>query len=65
MDSLGGFNPGDIQKYLDGINWPAEKDEVANKAEGNGAPEGMLAQIKNLGGGKFSGPQEVVSTLQG
>lgn len=52
-------------KYLDGVNWPADKDEVADKAKSNGAPEGMIERIKGLGGGKFSGPQEVVSKLQG
>lgn len=62
---LGGLNPQDAQQYLQGINWPANKDEVVNKAESNGAPQGLLDQLKNLGGGQFSGPEDVVSRLQG
>ncbi|CAA9494547.1 MAG: hypothetical protein AVDCRST_MAG25-3584 [uncultured Rubrobacteraceae bacterium] len=65
MDMLGGFNPQDIQKYLQGVNWPADKDQVAQTAEGNGAPQGMIEKIKGLGGGQFSGPQEVIAGLQG
>ena len=62
---VGGSNPQDTQQYLQGIDWPADKQEVVDKAEGNGAPQGMLDQIKNLGGGQFSGPQDVIARLQG
>lgn len=65
MDQLGGFNPQDLQKYLQGVNWPADKEQVANTAEGNGAPQGLLEQIRNLGGGQFNGPQDVIGKLQG
>jgi hypothetical protein len=57
---LGNLNP---QEYLQGVNWPAEKQEIVDKAENNGAPQGLLDQLKNLGGGKFSGPQEVMGKL--
>lgn len=62
---IGGFNPQDAQQYLQGVNWPADKQQVVNKAEGNGAPQPMLEQLKNLGGGQFSGPQDVIGKLQG
>lgn len=62
---LGGFNPQDAQQYLQGINWPADKQQVVDKAKGNGAPQPMLEQLKNLGGGQFSGPQDVIGKLQG
>lgn len=42
MDQLGGFNPQDLQKYLQGVNWPADKEQVAGQAESNGAPQGVL-----------------------
>lgn len=62
---IGGFNLQDAQQYPRGINWPADKQEVVNKAEGNGAPQGMMEQLKNLGSGQFSGPEDVMSKLQG
>ena len=64
MDQLGGFNPQDLQKYLQGVNWPADKEQVAAQAESNGAPQGLLEQIKNIGGGQFGGPQDVIGSLQ-
>lgn len=65
MDFLGGLNPQDVQQYLQGVDWPADQEQVAQTAESNGAPQGMLDQLRNLGGGQFSGPQEVISGLQG
>lgn len=62
---LGGLNPQDAQQYLEGINWPADKQEVVNKAEENGAPQGMMEQLKSLGDGQFSGVEDVTSRRQG
>lgn len=63
MDNLGGM--GDIQGYLQGINFPAQKEEVASGAEGNGAPQGMVDKIKNATTERFNGPQDVVKAVQG
>ena len=65
MDQLGGLNPRDLQKHLQGVNWPADKEQAASQAESNGAPQGVLDKIKNLGGGQFDGPQDVIAKLQG
>jgi hypothetical protein len=54
-----------VQKYLQGVNWPADKEQVASQAESNGAPQGVLDKIKNPGGGQFDGPQDVIGKLQG
>ena len=39
--------------------------EASSQAESNGAPQGMLDKIKNLGGRQFDGPQDVIGKLQG
>jgi hypothetical protein len=62
---LGTLNPQDMQQYLQGVNWLADKEQVAQTAESNGAPQGMLDQLRNLGDGQFSGSQELISGLQG
>jgi hypothetical protein len=62
---LGSLNPQNMQQYLQGVNWPADKEQVAQAAESNGAPRGMLDQLRNLGDGQFSGSQELISGLQG
>jgi len=65
MDQFGGLNPRDLQKHLQGVNWPADKEQAASQAESNGGPQGVLDKIKNLGGGQFDGPQDVIAKLQG
>ncbi len=50
MDT-GGFGAGDVKKYLEGINFPASKEEVASGAESNAAKD------------KFQNQGEVISQL--
>ena len=50
-----------MQQYLQGVNWAAYKEQVAQAAESNGAPQGVLDQLRNPGDGQFSGPQDVMS----
>ena len=63
MDKLGGM--GDMQQYLQGINFPAQKEEVASGAENNGAPQGVVDKIKNAAMERFNGPQDVMKAVQG
>jgi hypothetical protein len=58
-------NMGNMQQYLQGINFPAGKDEVASQAEGNGAPQDMVQKIKNAAMDKFNGPQDVMQAVGG
>jgi hypothetical protein len=53
---LGSLNPQVMQQYLQGVNWSADKEQVARTAESNDALQGMLDQLGNLGDGQFSGP---------
>ncbi len=48
---IGGFGAGDVKKYLEGINFPASKEEVASGAESNAAKD------------KFQNQGEVISQL--
>ena len=62
---LGNFNPQDIQQYLQGVNFPADKQDVASQAGDNGAPQGIVDQIKNAAQQKFNNPEEVMQAIQG
>ena len=53
-----------LQHYLKGTNFPAEKDEVASNAESNGAPQDLVAQIRNANTQRFDSPEEVMQVLQ-
>ncbi len=56
---------GNMQQYLQGINFPAQKDEVASQAESNGAPQDFVQQIRNAATERFNGPQEVLQQVGG
>lgn len=56
---------GNIQQYLEGINFPASRDEVASGAESNGAPQNFVDQIRNATQERFNGPQEVLRSVGG
>jgi len=62
--ALGGnLNPDDLQQYIGDMNFPAKKDEVAEKAEQNGAPQQVVDQIKGLDKQEFSNLGDLQSTL--
>jgi uncharacterized protein DUF2795 len=58
------FNPDDAKQYLEGLEYPASKEEVASSAEGNGAPDELVERIQALSTPEFSSADEVVSELR-
>jgi len=60
----GNFAVSTLNHYLKGTNFPAEKEEVARNAEGNGAPKDLLTQIRNTQTERFENPEEVMQALQ-
>ena len=58
------FDPDDTAQYLEGVDYPASKEELASVAEGNGAPEELVERLHTLGRPTFSGPEEVVAELE-
>ena len=55
---------GDIMQQLQGINFPASKDEVAGQLQQNGADSSMVDKIKNAAMDRFNGPEDVMSAVQ-
>jgi Protein of unknown function (DUF2795) len=53
------FNPDDARQYLEGVDYPASKEDLASTAEGNGAPDELVEGIRTLGRPTFSGTEEV------
>jgi Protein of unknown function (DUF2795) len=58
------FNLDDAQQYLEGVEYPASKEEVATAAESNGAPDELVERIQALSTPEFSSAEEVVSELR-
>ncbi len=65
LPNLGNLDLGQLQQYLQGVNFPAQKEEVASNAEGNGAPQNMVDSIRNAGQDKFNSQDEVLQAVKG
>jgi Protein of unknown function (DUF2795) len=68
MDSSGNLsdlNLSELQQYLGGTNFPADKQEVASNAQSNGAPQAVVAQIRNSSIERFEGLEEVLQAVRG
>ena len=56
---------GTLMHYLKGTDFPAGKEEVASNAEGQGAPQDLVGQIRNAGAERFESAEEVMQALRG
>ncbi len=65
LGNLGNLDLGQLQQYLQGVNFPAQKEEVASNAESNNAPLELVQQIRNSGTQTFNSADEVLQTVQG
>jgi hypothetical protein len=50
-------------KYLEGIEWPASRDEVVAAAERNGAPQDVIKELRTIEHHHFAGPNAVHNAL--
>jgi hypothetical protein len=62
---LGNLGLGELLQYLQGTNFPTNKEEVASNAESNGAPQDVVGQIRNAATERFNNPEEVLQAVQG
>lgn len=53
------MNPIQLQKYLGGIDYPAEKDTLITRAEEQGADEQVLETLRQLPVDSFNSPNDV------
>lgn len=65
VGDLGNLDSATLLQYLPGVNFPAEKEEVASTAEGNGAPQELVQRIRNANTQRFNTPDEVLQVVQG
>lgn len=57
-------NPAEMQQYLSGVNYPARRDQLAETAHQEGAPQSITAALGRLPDGEYQGPSEVSEELQ-
>ncbi|MEV4147441.1 DUF2795 domain-containing protein [Amycolatopsis sp. NPDC049691] len=58
-------NPIELQKYLSGVDYPAQRDDLVRAAERNGADDGTLDVVRNLPDRTYDGPSGVSKEIGG
>ena len=62
MDFLRKRLPTQVGRYLEGVKFPARKEELLGRLERNGVLGSLLSQLrKRLPEGEYRGPQNVLS----
>ena len=65
MDFLRKRLPTQVGRYLQGVEFPANKEELLGRLERNGVPGSIIGQLrKRLPEGEYRGPQDVLSALR-
>jgi hypothetical protein len=58
--------PAQVGRYLQGVEFPARKEELLGRLERNGVPGPLVGQLrKRLPEGEYRGPQDVLKALRG
>ncbi len=65
LGNLGNLDLDQLQGYLSGVNFPADKEEVASNAESNNAPQELVQKIRNSGTDTFNSADDVMQKVQG
>ena len=54
-----------LLQHLPGVRFPAEKEQVADTAEQNDAPQELVEKIRNADTQRFNSPDEVLQAVRG
>jgi len=58
--------PAQVGRYLQGVEFPARKEELLGRLERNGVPGPIVGQLRRrLPEGEYRGPQDVLKALRG
>jgi hypothetical protein len=56
-------NPIELQKYLGGVDYRADKRTLIERAREKGADEEILSTLENLSADRFNSPNDVSEAL--
>ena len=59
------LNPIELQKHLGGLDYPASKEDVVQKAEDSGADDATLESLRNLPDKTYEKPTQVTEAVFG
>jgi hypothetical protein len=58
-------NPIDVQRHLRGVDYPASRDALVDKARANGASDDVVEALSRLPARDYDGPDTVMQGLGG
>ena len=58
------FDPEEARQYIEGVNYPANKGEIVNTAENNGAPEELLDMLGTMARPEYNEEEDVIAELR-
>lgn len=56
-------NPVQVQKFLKGVDYPAQKGDLVKTARGKGADENIISTLEQLPDEEFETPAEVSQAI--
>lgn len=56
---------GNLKQYVEGIDFPASKDEIISQLRANGAQEDILAKVRDIGQDQFKNQGDLLSSFMG
>ena len=60
---MAAVNPIQVQKFLGGMNYPANKDEIVKHAKSKGADEKIMETLEQLPEERFETPADVSKAI--
>ena len=56
-------NPIQVQKFLSGIDYPAKKQDLVDKAQQEGADQEVIDTLQQMPGDNFNSPNDVSQAI--
>ena len=58
------FDPEEARQYIEGVNYPANKEEIVNTADNNDAPEELLDMLGTMDRPEYNEEEDVIAELR-
>jgi uncharacterized protein DUF2795 len=56
-------NPVDLERYLGGVDYPANRDALVSAVRDNGADDSLVKKLEQLPNQEYSGPDKVTAAF--
>lgn len=60
---MANVNPVQVQKFLSGMNYPADKDQICSHAKSEGADNNIISLLKKLPNDNYQTPADVSQAI--